>query len=113
MTQPSSQANLILFTGGPGWWGNLKSKNFLIRERKSFFNDGANVFLFPNSQKKLKMSYADRLENAHVDSIRDLVRDIRSQNKLPIYDIYLFDTFKGLTRPTKHDYHIDKNDNKC
>ena len=85
MTQPSSQANLILFTGGPGWWGNLKSKNFLIRERKSFFNGGANMFLFPNSQKKLKMSYADRLENAHVDSIRDLVRDIRSQNKLPIY----------------------------
>ena len=85
MTQPSSQANLILFTGGPGWWGNLKSKNFLIRERKSFFNGGANVFLFPNSQKKLKMSYADRLKNAHVDSIRDLVRDIRSQNKLPIY----------------------------
>ena len=31
------------------------------------------------------MTYADRLEEAHINSIRSLVRDIRSQNKLPIY----------------------------
>ena len=85
MSSPSSRANLILFSGGPGWWGNLQSKNFLIRERESLFNRGVNVFIFPNSRKKFKMTYADRLEEAHINSIRSLVRDIRSQNKLPIY----------------------------
>ena len=85
MSSPGSRANLILFSGGPGWWGNLRSKNFLIRERESLFNSGVNVYLFPNSRKKFKMTYADRLEEAHINSIRSLVRDIRSQNKLPIY----------------------------
>ena len=85
MARPGSRANVILFNGGPGWWGNLNSKNFLIRERDGFFNGGANVFIFPNSRKKLKMSYADRLEMTHVNSMRNLVKDIRTKNKLPIY----------------------------
>ena len=85
MTRQGAQANLIFFNGGPGWWGNLNSKNFLIRERESFSSKGMNVFLFPNTEKKLKMSYADRLEEAHISRIRELVKDIRSQNSLPIY----------------------------
>ena len=85
MVRPDSQANLIFFNGGPGWGGNLKSKNFLIRERRSFFFARMNVFLFPNPEKKVKLSFDDRLEETHANSIRELVKDIRSQNNLPIY----------------------------
>ena len=85
MTRKGAKANLIFFSGGPGWWGNLNSKNFLIRERKRFYAKSMNVFLFPNTEKKLKMSYADRLKDAHTSRIRELVNDIRSQNSLPIY----------------------------
>ena len=51
MLQSGAKANIILFSGGPGWWGNLKSKNFLIRERESFFTKGLNLYLFPNKKK--------------------------------------------------------------
>ena len=85
MLQADAKANIILFNGGPGWWGNLKSKNFLIRERKNFFSRGLNVFIFPNKKKKYKMTYADRLKDDHIFRIRNLVKDIKSQNDLPIF----------------------------
>ena len=85
MIQSGAKANIIFFNGGPGWWGNLRSKNFLIRERESFFSKGLNVFLFPNKKKKYKMTYDDRLEDDHIDRIRKLVQDIRTQNDLPIF----------------------------
>ena len=65
--------------------GKPEYKFFLIRERESFSSKGMNVFLFPNTEKKLKMSYADRLGEAHINTIRKLVKDIRSQNSSPIY----------------------------
>ena len=85
MLQTEAIANMISFNGGPGWWGNLKSKNFLIRERQRFFANGLNVFLFPNKEKKYKMSYDDRLVDDHIDRIRALVKYIRTQNNLPIF----------------------------
>ena len=85
MIQSGAKANIIFFNGGPGWWGNLRSKNFLIRERESFFSKGLNVFLFPNKKKKYKMTYDDRLEDDHIDRIRKLVQDIRTQNDLPVF----------------------------
>ena len=56
MTQSDGKANVIFFNGGPGWWGNLRSENFLIREREKFFSSGLNVYLFPNKKKKYKIS---------------------------------------------------------
>ena len=85
MLRADAKANIILFNGGPGWWGNLKSKNFLIRERKNLFSRGLNVFIFPNKKKKYKMTYADRLKNIHISRIRNLIKDIKSQNNLPIF----------------------------
>ena len=84
MIQSDAKANIIFFNGGPGWWGNLRSKNFLIREREKFFSRDLNVYLFPNKKKKYKMSYEDRLQEDHISRIRELVRDIRTQNDLPI-----------------------------
>ena len=84
MIQSDAKANIIFFNGGPGWWGNLRSKNFLIREREKFFSRDLNVYLFPNKKKKYKMSYDDRLHQDHISRIRELVRDIRTQNDLPI-----------------------------
>ena len=85
MIQVDATANVILFNGGPGWWGNLKSKNFLIRERESFFANGLNLYIFPNKKKKYKMTYDDRLQDDHIDRIRKLVRDIKNENNLPIF----------------------------
>ena len=85
MVRNDAKANIILFNGGPGWWGNLKSKNFLIREREKFFSKGLNVFLFPNKKKKFKMTYGDRLKNDHITRIRKLIEDIRTQNELPVF----------------------------
>ena len=85
MTQVDATANVILFSGGPGWWGNLKSKNFLIRERESFFAKGLNLYLFPNKKKKYRMTYDYRLQDEHIDRIRKLVRDIKNENNLPIF----------------------------
>ena len=85
MIRSDAKANIILFSGGPGWWGNLKSKNFLIRERKKFFSHGLNVFLFPNKEKKYELTYDDRLKDEHIARIRRLVKDIRTQNDLPVF----------------------------
>lgn len=84
MVNHDNKINLIFFNGGPGWWGNLNSKNFLIRERKRFFIRGANVYLFPNKEKE-KMSFDDRLEDDHINRIRALIKEVRSFNKYPIY----------------------------
>ena len=85
LVDKNNSVNLIFFNGGPGWWGNLNSKNFLIRERMSFFEKGANIFIFPNTAKKQKMSYDDRLNGSHRDKIHKLVNEIRSRNDLPIF----------------------------
>jgi predicted esterase len=85
LVEPKNSMNLIFFNGGPGWWGNLNSKNFLIRERMGFFEKGANIFLFPNSAKKQKMSYDDRLGDEHINKIHKLVNEIRTINNLPIF----------------------------
>ena len=85
MVRNDAKANIILFNGGPGWWGNLKSKNFLIREREKIFSKGLNVFLFPNKKKKYKMTYGDRLKSDHITRIRKLIEDIRTQNELPVF----------------------------
>ena len=85
LVDKNNSVNLIFFNGGPGWWGNLNSKNFLIRERMSFFKKGANIFIFPNTAKKQKMSYDDRLNGSHRDKIHKLVNEIRSRNDLPIF----------------------------
>jgi len=85
LVDKNNSVNLIFFNGGPGWWGNLNSKNFLIRERMSFFEKGANIFIFPNTAKKQKMSYDDRLNGLHRDKIHKLVNEIRNRNDLPIF----------------------------
>jgi len=85
LVDPNNSMNLIFFNGGPGWWGNLNSKNFLIRERMGFFKKGANIFLFPNTAKKQKMSYDDRLDEEHIAKIHKLVNEIRTINNLPIF----------------------------
>lgn len=85
LVDKKNSVNLIFFNGGPGWWGNLNSKNFLIRERVSFFKKGANIFIFPNAEKKQKMSYDDRLNGLHRNKINKLVNEIRSRNDLPIF----------------------------
>jgi len=84
MLSKESKVNLVLFNGGPGWWGNLRSRNYLIRERNEFKKFGANVFIFPNSAKE-KMSYHDRLDDSHIKRIRQLVKEIKSINNLPIF----------------------------
>ena len=85
LVDPKNSMNFIFFNGGPGWWGNLRSKNFLIRERMGFFKKGANIFIFPNTAKKQKMSYDDRLDEVHVDKIHKLVNEIKTINNLPIF----------------------------
>ena len=85
LVDKKNSVNLIFFNGGPGWWGNLNSKNFLIRERMSFFKKGASIFIFPNAAKKQKMSYDDRLNGLHRDKIHKLVNEIRNRNDLPIF----------------------------
>ncbi len=85
LVDPKNSMNLIFFNGGPGWWGNLNSKNFLIRERMRFFEKGANIFIFPNTARKLKMSYDDRMDDVHIDKIHKLVNEIRTINNLPIF----------------------------
>lgn len=85
LVDPKNSMNLIFFNGGPGWWGNLNSKNFLIRERMGFFKKGANIFIFPNTAKKQKMSYDDRLDDIHINKIHKLVNEIRTINNLPIF----------------------------
>ena len=85
LVDKKNSVNLIFFNGGPGWWGNLNSKNFLIRQRMNFFTKGANIFIFPNTAKKQKMSYDDRLSRLHSDKIHKLVNEIRERNGLPIF----------------------------
>ena len=75
--------NLVLFTGGKGWWGNLASQNFLIRQMSSLVNAGANVYIFPNPSRE-KISFKYRISQEHAKRIEALVRKISTRNELPV-----------------------------
>ncbi len=101
ITNAASRVNILLLAGGGGWRGNLNSQNFLIRQRRSFVNAGANVFIFPNPVKR-KISFADRLSDDHVIRILRLVESVKRENDLPIF-------LAGISRGTVSVGHFAKN----
>ena len=65
--------------------GEFKLLKFSNKRTDGFLSKkGANVFLFPNTTKRQKMSYDDRLDEEHIDKIRQLVNEIKTINGLPI-----------------------------
>ena len=76
--------NLVVFSGGGGWKGNLTSRNFVIRERAALAERGANVFIFPNPSKR-KISFKYRQSEEHLNAISAVIHHVRSLNRDPIF----------------------------
>ena len=76
--------NLVVFSGGGGWKGNLTSRNFVIRERVALAERGANVFIFPNPSKR-KISFKYRQSEEHLNAISAVIHHVRSLNSDPIF----------------------------
>ncbi len=76
--------NLVVFSGGGGWKGDLTSRNFVIRERAAPAERGANVFIFPNPSKR-KISFKYRQSEEHLNAISAVIHHVRSLNSDPIF----------------------------
>ena len=79
-------ANLIGFIGGKGIKNkNGKSRNFLVREKFTFFNAGLNFYIFPNFSSNTNASYKIRNSIEQNNRITALINFLKKRNSKPIY----------------------------
>ena len=81
-----SNANIIAIIGGPGLRNNDgKSRNYLVKQARTFVQAGINFYLLPNKSKQENAGYGLRFSTARTERILALVEIIRARNKNPIY----------------------------
>ncbi len=81
-----SVANILAIIGGKGLKNKHgKSRNFLVRGKKYFFNNLLNYYLFPNFHKREKASYELRVSPERIDRILALIEAIKERNNKPIF----------------------------
>lgn len=82
----NSQVNIIAIIGGKGLKNpHGRSKNFLVRQKKTFFQNKVNFYLLPNPSKQKKAGYAFRESAKNTYRIRALVSAIKKRNDFPVY----------------------------
>ena len=83
---PHAVVNIISIIGGVGLRnGKGRSKNYLVKQKYTFIDEGLNYYLLPNWEKSEKASYAIRASDQRAERILGLVKKIRERNSKPIW----------------------------
>lgn len=89
MPREGATATVILLSGGSGGIGfrdgEPRSNNFLIRSREFFRSQGLNVALLGNPSDMREMDDTWRVSEAHRADVREVMADIRSRSRAPIW----------------------------
>ncbi len=86
MENAESKVNMIAIIGGKGLRNPLgRSKNFLVRQKETFFQNKVNFYLLPNPSKQKKAGFAFRESAKNSGRIRSLVNAIKMRNRLPVF----------------------------
>jgi hypothetical protein len=95
---PRAWATVLLFPGGVGGFGKIErghpgSQNFLVRSAQDFLDQGLNVAIFGRANGQ-ELHPGDRMGEAHMQDIRQVLQAVRAQSKLPVW---LVGTSRGTT----------------
>lgn len=81
-----ANANIILIVGGSGLRnGDGLSKNYLVKEKATFFGANLNYYLLPNWNSSEKLGYPKRADAKRVSQILSLIKAIGERNPKPIW----------------------------
>lgn len=96
------KATLLLFPGGGGGFGAVQdgvagSRNFLVRSGPLFVAQGYNVAIFGKPSDKSELDYIDRITDAHMADIAQVLAHVRTLSPLPVW---LVGTSRGSVSAT-------------
>lgn len=97
-----AKATVLLFPGGIGGFGRVEagrptSRNFLVRSAGEFVARGYNVAIFGKPSDTPDLGYAERLSDAHMTDIREVLAAVRKKSALPVW---LVGTSRGTVSAT-------------
>lgn len=96
------KATLLMFPGGGGGFGKVKagvagSRNFLVRAAPLFVAQGYNVAIFGKPSNKSGLDYPDRITDAHMADVAQVLDFVRALSPLPVW---LVGTSRGTVSAT-------------
>ena len=85
-----AKATVLLFPGGIGGFGRMEagrptSRNFLVRSAAEFVSRGYNVAIFGKPSDTPDLGYSERISDAHMTDIREVLKAVRQKSPLPIW----------------------------
>lgn len=97
-----AKATVLLFPGGGGGFGRMEagrptSRNFLVRSAAEFVSRGYNVAIFGKPSDTPDLGYAERISDAHMTDIREVLAAVRKKSALPVW---LVGTSRGTVSAT-------------
>jgi pimeloyl-ACP methyl ester carboxylesterase len=98
----SPKATVLLFPGGGGGFGKVEagvagSRNFLVRAAPLFVAQGYNVAIFGKPSDRAELDYPDRITDAHMADIAQVLAFVRTLSPLPVW---LVGTSRGTVSAT-------------
>ena len=96
------KATVLLFPGGAGGFGRVEagrptSRNFLVRAMGDFLAQGYNVAIFGKPGDTPDLGYSERISDAHMTDIRQVLAAVRKKSSLPVW---LVGTSRGTVSAT-------------
>ncbi|HEY8879487.1 MAG TPA: alpha/beta hydrolase [Roseateles sp.] len=97
-----AKATVLLFPGGAGGFGQVEagrpgSRNFLVRSMGEFLARGYNVAIFGKPSDTPDLGYPERISNAHMTDIRQVLKAVKQKSPLPVW---LVGTSRGTVSAT-------------
>lgn len=99
---PHAKATVLLFPGGGGGFGPVDAgratgNNFLVRSAPFFVASGFNVAIFGRPSDSDDLDYADRISDAHLSDVREVLSFVKARSDAPVW---LIGTSRGTVSAT-------------